>query len=170
MQKHHLPEVYAIEVSAYPRPWPFKCFMDELTLNKLSRYVVALNGAKVVGYAGMWLVAGEGHITNIAVSYGCRRRKVAEQMLVNLMDYAMEFNCETMFLEVRRYNLAAQLLYTRYAFDPIQVRENYYADNDEDAIVLRVPDMFTAAFKETYKRNKAELAKSLKAARAVDGY
>lgn len=168
MQTYHLPEVYAIEVSAYPRPWPFKCFMDELTRNKVAHYFVALHGAKIVGYAGMWVVMDEGHITNVAVSYGYRRRKVAEQLLVYLLDFSIQCGVKTAFLEVRRYNLPAQLLYTRYSFEPIQVRERYYADNDEDAIVLRVADLRAPKFTDVFDRNKARLLQSLRHATPED--
>lgn len=157
MKIAHLADVYAIEVSAYPRPWPFKCFLDELTKNNLAYYIVAMAEGKVIGYAGMWLVYDEAHITNIAVSFGYRRRRVAEQMLVHLIDTVIRRNMRTMFLEVRRYNVAAQMLYTRYGFVPVQVRERYYVDNDEDAIVLRVHDVHDPEFADNFRKRRAAL-------------
>ena len=161
MTLDHLPEVYAIEVSAYPRPWPFKCFVDELQKNRFAHYVTALKGDKVVGYAGIWLVHGEGHITNVAVSYGYRHRKVGEQLITHLMDVGIKNGLETMYLEVRRYNVAAQRLYTRYGFVPIRVRERYYTDNDEDAIELRVRDMRSKVFLDNFHEHRAVLQRHL---------
>ena len=39
-------------------------------------------------------------------------------------------------LEVRRSNAAAQRLYRRFGFRPVGVRPNYYAEDQEDAIVM----------------------------------
>jgi ribosomal-protein-alanine N-acetyltransferase len=41
-----------------------------------------------------------------------------------------------MTLEVRRSNSIAQRLYARFAFRPVGVRPNYYAEDQEDAIVM----------------------------------
>ena len=41
-----------------------------------------------------------------------------------------------MTLEVRRSNAAALRLYRRFAFRPVGVRPNYYAEDQEDAIVM----------------------------------
>jgi len=41
-----------------------------------------------------------------------------------------------MTLEVRRSNAAAQRLYRRFAFRAVGVRPNYYAEDNEDAVVM----------------------------------
>jgi ribosomal-protein-alanine N-acetyltransferase len=40
------------------------------------------------------------------------------------------------FLEVRLSNKGAQLLYRKFGFKPIAIRQKYYSDNGEDAIVM----------------------------------
>jgi ribosomal-protein-alanine N-acetyltransferase len=42
----------------------------------------------------------------------------------------------TLFLEVRMSNKAAQKLYRQFGFKPVAIRQNYYSDNGEDAIVM----------------------------------
>jgi ribosomal-protein-alanine N-acetyltransferase len=163
MTVDHLSEVYAIEIASYPRPWPFKCFMDELTRNKFARYLVAVdNTGAVRGYAGLWMIHDEGHITNIAVDPEWRRRKIAEQILVHIIDQARKRELNSMFLEVRRYNVGAQMLYTRYKFEPISVRERYYADNEEDAIVLRVENLGAQEFLDNYTKRRTALGKAMR--------
>jgi ribosomal-protein-alanine N-acetyltransferase len=158
MAQEHLSEVYAIEIAAYPRPWPFKCFTDELFRNKFAHYFVGLdNTGAVRGYAGMWMIHDEGHITNIAVDPEWRRRKIAEQILVHIINHCMLRGMRSIFLEVRRYNLPAQMLYTRYKFTPVSVRERYYADNDEDAIILRVQNLDAPVFRENFERQRSVL-------------
>ena len=162
MTMDELSEVYAIEIASYPRPWPYKCFVDELTRNKFAGYVVARRQGVVRGYAGMWMIHDEGHITNIAVDPEWRRRKIAEQILVHLMERAIRRGLRSIFLEVRRYNVAAQMLYTRYGFTPVSVRERYYADNEEDAIVLRVENLANIETIENFKTRRAALHAALK--------
>ncbi|MFA6451806.1 MAG: GNAT family N-acetyltransferase, partial [bacterium] len=82
MQIADVAEVYAIEIASYSQPWPLSCFLDELTKNHFAQYCVAESEGQVIGYAGQWAIADEGHITTIAVDYGFRRRRVAEQLLV----------------------------------------------------------------------------------------
>ena len=162
MTVEHLSEVYAIEIASYPRPWPYKCFVDELTRNKFARYLVAEDGGRVLGYAGLWMIHDEGHITNIAVDPEWRRRKIGEQMLVYILETGVRRALRSMFLEVRRYNVAAQMLYTRYRFAPMSVRERYYADNEEDAIVLRVDNLTARDFLDNFKQRRAELKTAMR--------
>jgi ribosomal-protein-alanine N-acetyltransferase len=44
-------------------------------------------------------------------------------------------------LEVRASNHGAQRLYGRFGFAPVAVRQRYYADNDEDAIIMFLDDL-----------------------------
>ncbi|HOX28170.1 MAG TPA: ribosomal protein S18-alanine N-acetyltransferase [bacterium] len=161
MRVGDIDEVFAIETASYTYPWPRQCFLDELMRNNYARYFVALAEGQIVGYAGFWLIAGESHITNIAVDYGFRRRKVAEQLLVFIIEQALANRCESMFLEVRRYNLPAQRLYTRYRFIPIRVREAYYRDNNEDAIELRVENTADPRFLSNFTEHRRSLNRLL---------
>lgn len=162
MEMSDLQDVYAIEVAAYPRPWPIKCFIDEMNKNRFARYVVAGDGGgTILGYLGMWIISGEAHITNVAVDPPFQRRKVAEQLLVNSLEYALAHRCNSIYLEVRRYNIAAQRLYTRYRFMPTRIRERYYQDNNEDAIELRIPDMWDEKFLAAFRHHRGRLLDAL---------
>lgn len=161
MKLPDLEQVYAIEIASYAQPWPMSCFYDELTRNHYARYTVAEHEGQVVGYAGQWIIAGEAHITNVAVDFGFRRHRIAEQLLIDTIDYTLEQRAFAIFLEVRRYNLAAQRLYTRYRFMPFRVRESYYADNREDAIEMRVESTEDERFLSNYRRCRRELFDAL---------
>ncbi|MEW6203115.1 MAG: ribosomal protein S18-alanine N-acetyltransferase [bacterium] len=152
-----LPSVYAIELSCYPKPWSYKSFVDEITQNEHAYYVVAQLGSRVVGYAGMWLILDEAHITNIAVASNYRRRKIGERLLVHLLEQCLGTGVSAVYLEVRRYNLPAQRLYARYLFRPEHVREKYYQDNEEDAVVLRIGDLRSKVFVERFSENRRVL-------------
>ena len=52
------------------------------------------------------------------------------------MELADENYLTTLYLEVRVSNKAAQRIYREFGFKPIAIRQNYYSDDGEDAIVM----------------------------------
>ncbi len=128
--------VQEVERACFPVPWPANAFRHELTQNRNAHYIVAREGDRVVGYAGLWLSLDEAHITTFAVLPAYRRRKIGERMLVALFDRAERLGGEWLTLEVRASNLPAQRLYEKYGFRAAGIRRRYYSDNDEDAIIM----------------------------------
>lgn len=84
------------------------------------------------------LLAGEdgtGHITTIGVAPEHRRRGVAEEMLCH-MDAALRTRgINSVMLEVRTGNIAAQMLYRTCGFAIVQTLPRYY-NNGEDGYLL----------------------------------
>src|ERR1700687_4025750 len=76
--------VQLVERASFPVPWPANAFRHELTQNKNAHYIIAREGERVVGYAGLWLSLDEAHITTFAVLPDFRRRRIGERMLVSL--------------------------------------------------------------------------------------
>ena len=141
--------VMAIESVSYPRPWSQSVFESEIAQMRSGtrRYLVARRqsvGAgrrgPVVGYAGLWFAAGEGHVTNVAVAPDEQRRGVATALLLGLADEAIRHGCTAWTLEVRVSSTGAQELYRRFGFAPAGVRTRYY-ENTEDAIVMWCNDI-----------------------------
>src|SRR5262245_39401677 len=62
----------------------------------------------IVGYAGIWVMTDEAHITTIASHPDMRGRGVGELLLVSLMHRATEIGARWMTLEVRASNSVAQ--------------------------------------------------------------
>ena len=136
MEIQHLDEVLAIEQKSFPTPWSRNAFTHELVHNDFSLYIVALDGEKVVGYAGMWCIMDEGHITTIAVHWDNRRQKIGAGLLKELFREGLSRGCARMTLEVRPSNLAAQDLYIKMGFVSHGRRPGYYSDTREDAIIM----------------------------------
>ena len=128
-------QVMIMERLCFTLPWPRGAFEGELTQNAMARYLVAEIDGHVAGYAGIWLIFDEGHITNIAVHPDFQRRGVASALLQRILSNAKACRIESCTLEVRRSNLAAQKLYEKYGFLPEGVRKGYYTDNKEDALL-----------------------------------
>jgi ribosomal-protein-alanine N-acetyltransferase len=149
--------VQEVERSSFPVPWPANAFRHELTQNRNARYVVARSGDVIVGYAGLWLMVDEAHITTFAVHPDHRRQRIGERLLQRLFEVAAVMNAEWLTLEVRASNLAAQKLYEKYGFRRAGVRRRYYSDNNEDALI-----MWTERLKDRTVRDRlATLRKGL---------
>ena len=67
MRIEDLPAVQAIERASFTTPWPPHAYRSELETNRLAQYLVVRAGDEVVGYAGVWLMVDEAHITTFAV-------------------------------------------------------------------------------------------------------
>lgn len=108
----------------------------------------------IVGLTGFWIVAGEAHITTIAVRPPYHRRGVGEQLFISLIELAKELNARTLTLEVRVSNVAAQSLYSKYGFTEVGLRRGYYSDNKEDALLMSTEDITTASFQAHFQQLK----------------
>ena len=62
----------------------------------------------LAGYAGLWLMVDEAHVTTIAVRPQCRGRGYGELLLVALAEVAIDINARWLTLEVRVSNEVAQ--------------------------------------------------------------
>lgn len=141
MNARHLDEVLVIENNSFPTPWSRTAFMHELLQNDFGYYIVALDGKKVVGYAGMWVILDEGHVTTIAVHEGYRQQQLGTGLLAELFREGRRLHCTKMTLEVRPTNHAALELYTKMGFIPYGRRPGYYSDCKEDAIIMWKDDL-----------------------------
>ncbi len=110
MELADVPAVLDIERASFSTPWPPEAFHQELRHNRLARYVVARQGGAVVGYAGVWLMVDEAHITTFAVHPDWRRQGIGRRLLLALLVVAEELGAARMTLEVRVSNVAAQAL------------------------------------------------------------
>ena len=137
MNESHANGVYELSKECFAIPWTLESINNELN-NPLAKYVIAqdLSTGEVVGFVGVWIIAGEGDITNIAVSSKYRKLGIASNLLIKLFDVCKTFNCEDITLEVRASNIPAQNLYKKFNFKEEGIRKGYYSDNGEDAIIM----------------------------------
>lgn len=129
-------DIYQIEKLCFPDPWSRDAILYELTENPRAFYIVADLNGQVVGYAGLWWIEDEGHITNVAVKPGFRNRKIGEGIIGVMLDFTIDEGIRHHTLEVRRSNIAAINLYEKFGFRTEGVRKGYYANNKEDALIM----------------------------------
>ncbi len=106
----------------------------------------------ILGFAGIWLTAGEAHITNIAVRESYRRQGMGELLLIALIDLALELGAHLMTLEARASNTDAQSLYAKYGFIEVGLRRNYYTDNREDGVLMTIEAITSAPVQADLRR------------------
>jgi [ribosomal protein S18]-alanine N-acetyltransferase len=115
----------------------------------------------IVGYAGIWVMTDEAHITTIASHPDVRGKGVGEFLLVALIHRGIEIGARWMTLEVRATNAVAQNLYRKYTFKEMGVRRRYYSDNGEDALVMWTDALDSDSFQTTFDANEHKLAERL---------
>ena len=139
MQLSDVAAVHDIERLSFRTPWPAYAFEQELKANRLARYLVARAGDHVVGFAGVWLMVDEAHITTFGVHPDWRRQGVGRQLLLNLAELSIAIGARRMTLEVRASNEGAKALYQSFGFEVAGRRPAYYTDDGEDALIMTTP-------------------------------
>ncbi len=117
--------------------------------------------AAIVGFAGLWLMVDEAHVTTIAVHPDHRHRGVGELMLAALIEHAYDIGARVVTLEVRVSNAVAQGLYRKYGFREAGIRRRYYSDNDEDALIMWTDSIHSLDYRERFLQLRSELERRL---------
>jgi len=110
----------------------------------------------IIGFAGLWLMAGEAHITNIAVRESYRRRGIGELLLISMIELSLGLGAHLVTLEVRASNTAAQSLYAKYSFAQVGLRRGYYTDNREDGVLMTLENITSIPVRNNLQRLKRE--------------
>ncbi|NLI69935.1 MAG: ribosomal protein S18-alanine N-acetyltransferase [Firmicutes bacterium] len=134
MEVSDLDTVMHIEESVFVFPWQRRGFEAEILRNEFARYFVASIHGRLIGYAGIWIVLDQAHLTTLAVDRTCQCRGVGTLLMKHLLSRAAFEGTVRMSLEVRPSNRSARMLYRRFGFVALGRRKHYY--RDEDAIVM----------------------------------
>lgn len=130
-----LDEVAALEIELFgPQAWSRDALAEELEAPG-RRYVAALDGEQVVGYAGI-LLAEDANVMTVGVVGSHRRRGIGTAMLDALLEAARQERSRRVFLEVRADDAGAQALYERAGFRSMGLRRGYYQPGGHDACVM----------------------------------
>jgi ribosomal-protein-alanine N-acetyltransferase len=129
--------VLEIEAESFNNPTTREWYERELERPEVCFiYVLRTPAARVAAFCAFWRVADQAHINNLAVRPELRGRGLGSQMLEAIVVEAQRLAAESLTLEVRRSNIAAQRLYLRAGFREAGVRTDYYTQPVEDALVL----------------------------------
>ena len=135
MTAAHLDEVAAIENDCFSHPWSRRSLESELQ-NETSRFLVAVEDGRVIGYIGMSAVIDEGYLFNVAVDRQYRKKGVGSALVRELVTWCQKHDFAFLTLEVRESNAPAIALYSRFGFVRVGERKNYYSDPAENALLM----------------------------------
>lgn len=152
-----LDRVMEIEYASFPSPWPREDMEYEITQNHAARYYVLEADGIVQAYAGVWFLLGEGHVTSVAVHPAARGNRYGEKIVEHMMRQAVDLGIVFLSLEVRENNLAAQRLYKKLGFKKAGLKEGYYEDTGEDAVIMICVDPGLALYRLNRKRELEKL-------------
>lgn len=135
MKSEHISEIAEIESKCFSMPWTEKSLSDELD-NENAHFLSAVFDGKVIGYIGIIEICGEADVTNVAVLPEYRRCGIAEKLMKEAENGAVERNCESITLEVRVSNKAAISLYNKSGYKQAGIRKGFYEKPKEDALLM----------------------------------
>ena len=135
MKEADLAGVLFVERACFSDPWSEKVYRETLAL-PYAFYYLAEEEGRVVGTAGLQVIAGEGEISNVAVLPEMRRRGTAAAILDRLLAEAEASGVTDFTLEVRAGNRPAIALYEGFGFREEGRRPGFYEHPKEDALIL----------------------------------
>ena len=105
MDSSHVEGVFELSKNSFHIPWSLESIQQELT-NNLARYIVAMDSDsnKVIGFAGMWIIAGEGNITNIAVDADFKRVEDIPEVEINYIEQKGDVLWAVSFKHIFRFD------------------------------------------------------------------
>jgi ribosomal-protein-alanine N-acetyltransferase len=157
LRPDQLDGVMAIENQAFPTPWSKSLFADELVVPETRIYLSCVRDGHVIGYVGAMLVIDEAHITTIAVAKDERGKGIGKALLYHCLTQAIAKGAVAATLEVRLRDAGAQALYHQFGFAPAGIRKNYYAEENEDGLVMWAHGLQETDSRERFVRLGAEL-------------
>lgn len=132
---YDVPALARIERDSFVHPWSADDILRDIAKNERAYVAVAEINGEPVGYADMWIVAGEAQLFNIVVDPAYRGNEIGFRLLVHMFKVASQ-TCNVITLEVRRSNVPAISLYLKSGFRQTGMRKAYYTDNGEDAVLM----------------------------------
>lgn len=121
--------------------WTPHRYRGELADRRYRHYLVAERGhgrpARLVGWAGLMVIAETAQILTIGVVPAEQGRGVGQALLEELLAEAGRRGAAEVVLEVRVDNGAARRLYERNRFLPLRVRRGYYDLGRVDALEMK---------------------------------
>ena len=130
-------DIAKLEKDNFSDAWSEKSLEDTFEYD-YKHLLVEKRDGKVVGYVIYSDVQGEAELLRIAVDKAYRRRGIAALLMQNMLDELTESGAERVSLEVRAHNISAVALYKKFGFIDIFIRENYYTDPVDDALIFQL--------------------------------
>lgn len=135
MREADVPQVARLEVESFPDPWSEKSIEDSLE-QTFSICLVAEADEEVTGYLIFYKNLDEGELLRIAVRRSSQRKGVGALLVKELELRCERAGIKRIMLDVRKSNIRAQKFYKKQGFVVDGARKHFYANPDEDAVLM----------------------------------
>lgn len=129
-----LKEAYKIECEVNPSPWKYETFLSSFEVGHNG--LICKHDSEIIGFIIFSPINPEAHILSISVTKKIQSKGVGSLLLQSMLDQCAAMNYKKIFLEVRTSNLQAINFYQKFGFSKDAIRDNYYTDNSEDALLM----------------------------------
>lgn len=129
-------QIAEIEAACFSDAWSEK-MLEETFEYEYNHLLIEKRNGKVAGYVIYSDVQGEAELLRIAVDKRFRRQGIAASLMKDMLEEITESGAEKVMLEVRAHNIAAVKLYKSFGFVDIFVRNNYYQNPEDDALIFQ---------------------------------
>lgn len=129
-------ELAAIERQCFDPPWSTADYTRLRKNPRVSAWILRGAGDAPHGSVCFQLVAGEVEIFRIGVMRQHRGSGKGRALLRSVLEYATEQGAVNVYLEVRSGNSAARRLYDSLGFRQVGMREGYFQNPREDALIF----------------------------------
>lgn len=129
-------KIVSIEVNCHISPWTKKNFLD--SINAGYTFQVLKDDHLIIGYYIASFAADECELLNITVKKNFQRQGFGTAIINHLIKNCLKRKTLNLFLEVRKSNKNAILLYEKEGFNEVGIRPNYYKalKGKEDAVLM----------------------------------
>ena len=134
MDLNDLEEAYKIELSVNPSPWKYETFLSSFEVGH--KGLICKQEKQIIGFIIFSPINPEAHILSISVKKEMQSKGVGTLLLNSMLDQCKVMNYKKIFLEVRASNVQAINFYEKLGFSKDAIRNNYYTDNSEDALLM----------------------------------
>lgn len=129
-----LEEAYKIELDVNPSPWKYETFLSSFEVGH--KGLICKKDNLMIGFIIFSPISPEAHILSISVRNEMQSKGIGTLLLKSMLDQCKVMNYKKIFLEVRVSNEKAINFYEKFGFSKDAIRNNYYTDNSEDALLM----------------------------------
>ena len=132
--------VQKIENECFKEPYSTEDLHYEFEGNPVNKIIVAENDGVVVGFIDFLITFNSSTIMQVAVTKEFRGKGIATQLLSEMENsFPKEIDdiVESVTLEVRESNEAAQKLYLKNGYKIVVVKSHYYKDGENAVYMIK---------------------------------
>ena len=138
MEQNDLDIVMYLENTCFVAPWGLNQIKYELNDNPVSNlWVIESDNTGVVGFIDYWITFDSSTVCQICVNPLFRKKGLASILMEEMIKDCKANKVRNITLEVREHNTNARLLYEKFGFKSVLLKEKYYTNGDNAIYMIK---------------------------------